>query len=159
MVVALSVGVVAAAWAATPPAAGEKAVCAGASGATGKAVEELGVTVNAKGTAYYYDDRRMEVWVTIGAGHGLRPQAQVVLMRKGEKVAEGTVISVRDMDSIVRPAKGTPAGTILLGDDVRVVSNGPRSALDKVIAREHRERNVLTVLVYAMFTYCISAAR
>jgi len=100
--------------------------------------EMLGVTQNAKGTVYFYDDRQWEVWATIGAMNGLRPTAQVEFERCGRVIATGTVKAVRDADCVITPCPGTPAGQILLGDDVHVCLNGTRAALDKVTKRDQR---------------------
>ena len=100
------------------------------------APESQGVVDNAKGCCYYYEDRQLEAWVTIGSDHGLRPGARVAFMRKGEVVAEGEVVTVRAVDCVVRPDKDTPAGTILRGDEVKVTSNGTRAAVDAQLGRE-----------------------
>ncbi len=102
------------------------------------APETLGVTQNATGVAYYYNDRDWEVWASIGDISGLRPTAQVEFVRNGQVVATGTVKQVRDVDCIITPAKGTPAGAILKGDVVRVTLNGTRHALNKQMAEERR---------------------
>jgi len=121
-------------------------------------IEELGVCDNAEGVVYFYDDGQWEVWATIGARHGLRPTARVAFFRDGQSIAEGRVVDVRNADCIIRPDKDTPAGAILLGDEVRVMRNGSRAALDRVIARARWERRILTVLVYAGLAYAIDAA-
>jgi len=96
----------------------------------------LGVTENAKGTVYYYDETKPEVWATIGLRNGLRPSAVVAFVRRGEIVAEGIVVTAKTSDCIIRPAPCAPAGTILPGDDVVVLVNGSREALE----RRHRSR-------------------
>ncbi len=121
-------------------------------------IEELGVCENARGIVYFYDDGQWEVWATIGARHGLRPTARVVLLRDGEVIGEGRVVDVRNADCVIRPDKDTPAGAVLLGDDVRVVQNGSRAALDRVIAKDRWERQILSLLVYAGLAYAIDAA-
>ena len=123
------------------------------------APELLGVTQNAKGSVYYRDDRRWEVWVTIGSEHGLRPNAQVDFVRGGEVVAQGVVKSVKAVDAIVTPCEGTPAGTILLGDYVRVTCNGTRADLDAVIARERRTETLGTIAISSLLAVCIFAER
>jgi hypothetical protein len=120
-------------------ATGEAASAAEAAGeAAEQALEELGVCLNAKGTVYYCDDRAFEVLGTVGSAHGLRPEARVVFMRRGEVVAEGTAARVRDVDAVFKPDKDTPAGTIVLGDDVRIVRNGPRAAVNRELRNEKR---------------------
>jgi hypothetical protein len=120
---------------------------------------ELGVTENAKGTVYLYDERRPDVWATIGTMHGLRPMAVVAFVRNGEVVAQGCVTEARTADCTIAPAPGTPAGQILLGDDVRVLINGPRSAMDAVIHREHSDRALGSFAVFAILFGNIWAAR
>jgi hypothetical protein len=112
--------------------------------------ETLGVTQNAKGTVFYYDDVRWEVWANIGSMHGLRPKAQVVFVRDGQVVASGTVKTVRDADAIITPAKGTPAGTILKGDDVRVVVNGTRKDMERQAKQGRTLDFLLGVLGWAV---------
>jgi hypothetical protein len=151
------------AWAEAPVAVAqttEPATAALAAPASGNVAPELlGVTQNAKGTVYYYDDRRWEAWVTIGAGNGLRPTAQVDFVRKGCVVAQGVVKTVKASDAIVTPCDGTPAGAILLGDDVRVTCNGTREALDAVMAREHRLEMWGDYGLTALLAACIFAER
>ncbi len=125
----------------------------------GVAPELLGVTQTAKGTVYYYDDRRWEAWATIGASDGLRPTAQVDILRKGCVIARGVVKTVKASDAIITPCDGTPAGTILLGDDVRVTCNGTRAELDKVIARERRTELWANYGLTALLAACIFAER
>lgn len=125
----------------------------------GVAPELLGVTQNARGTVYYYDDRRWEAWATLGANDGLRPTAQVDILRKGGLIARGVVKSVKACDAIITPCEGTPAGAILLGDDVRVTCNGTRAELDKVIAREHRAEMWGDIGLTALLAACIFAER
>ncbi|HUU55092.1 MAG TPA: hypothetical protein VMY87_09245 [Armatimonadota bacterium] len=120
---------------------------------------EMGVTENAKGTVYFYDERRPEIWATIGTRHGLRPQALVAIVRRGEIVAEGTVKDVNTSDCVIHPAPDTPAGTVLLGDDVRVLVNGPRAAMEAKIRRERSDRALGTFAAYAILTGCIWAQR
>lgn len=157
-------------WADTPatdeaaPAAGPPPVAvaqasapAPASGALSP--EALGVTQNATGVVYYRDDRRWETWVTIGSEHGLRPKAQVEFLRGGEVVAQGVVKTVKAIDAIVTPCDGTPAGTILLGDEVRVTCNGTRADLNAAIARDRREEMWGTLGISALLATCIFAQR
>jgi len=120
---------------------------------------ELGVTENAKGTVYLYDERRPEVWATIGTTHGLRPKAIVAFVRKGEVVAQGCVTAARPSDCVIAPAPGTPAGQIVLGDDVRVLINGPRSAMDAVIRRENSDRALGAFAAFAVLFGNIWATR
>jgi hypothetical protein len=120
---------------------------------------ELGVTENAKGTVYLYDERGPEVWATIGTMNGLRPMAIVAFVRKGQMVAQGCVTEARTADCAIALAPGTPAGQILLGDDVHVLINGPRSAMDAVIRREHSDRALGSFAVVAMLFGNIWAAR
>jgi hypothetical protein len=166
MVVALLVGVAALALAAeeAAPAPAASSQAAKPEASCAKAVEcdptlELGVTENAKGSVYLYDERRPEVWATIGTMHGLRPAAVVAFVRNGEVVAQGCVTEARTADCVIAPAPGTPAGQILLGDDVRVVVNGPREAMDAVIHREHSDRTLGAVAVFAILFGNIWAAR
>lgn len=123
-----------------------------------EAIEELGVCENARGIVYFYDDGQWEVWANIGARHGLRPTARVVFLRDGEVIGEGRVVDVRNADCVIRPDKDIPAGALLIGDDVRVVQNGSRAALDRVIAKDRWERQILSLLVYAGLAYAIDAA-
>ena len=153
MVVALSVGLTAVAWAAPEEGCDKPAVAEVKVDPT----LELGVTQNAKGTVYFYDERRPEALATIGMRHGLRPDAMVAIVRKGEIVAEGFVKDVRMADCIVYPAPGTPAGQILVGDDVRVLVNGPREAMDAKIRREHGDRKLGSIAAYALLFGCIWA--
>jgi len=153
----------------TAPAGGlqytSEAECEGASAAeaAGKAcdqaMEELGVVLNAKGTVYHYGDRELEAWITIGADQGIRPQARVVFLRGGDKVGEGRVVTVKDMDSIVRVHQKVPAGNVFRGCDARVVQNGPRSAVRAVLAHERRERGTAAFLAAAILGGLIAAAR
>ena len=71
-------------------------------------------------------------------------------MRKGEVIASGTVKTVRDVDCVITPAKGTPAGTVLKGDDMRIVQNGTRADLDRVISHEQRLQNLGTLFFTAL---------
>ncbi len=119
----------------------------------------MGVTCNAKGTVYLYDERRPEVWATIGTRQGLRPEAMVAFIRKGEVVAEGCVVDVRNADCVIAPAPGTPAGTIMRGDDVRVLVNGPRDAMDAKIRREHSDRALGSFAAFAILFGNIWAVR
>ncbi len=119
----------------------------------------MGVTCNAKGTVYLYDERRPEVWATIGTRQGLRPEAMVAFVRKGEVVAEGCVVEVRNADCVISPAPGTPAGTILRGDDVRVLVNGSREALDAKVRREHSDRALGSFAAFAILFGNIWAVR
>ena len=153
MVVALSIGLTAVAWAAPEEVCDEPAVVEMDVDPT----LELGVTENAKGTVYFYDGRRPEVWATIGTRNGLHPQAMVAIVRKGEIVAEGFVKDVKASDCVVYPAPGTPAGQILLGDDVRVLVNGPREAMEAKIRREHGDQKLGTFAAYALLFGCIWA--
>jgi hypothetical protein len=127
--------------------------------ASGVAPELLGVTQNAKGAVYYYDDRRWEAWVTVGANHGLRPNAQVQFMRCGKVIAQGVVKTVKASDAIVTPCDGTPAGAILLGDSVCVTCNGTRADLDVVMARERRAEAWGTIAVSAILAGTILIER
>lgn len=152
LVIALAVGLAACACAAEEEAAGEEAtaVVATRGAAETDPTLEMGVTENARGNVYYYDERRPEALVTLGTRHGLRPQAVVAFMRQGETVAEGMVHDVRISDCTVHPAPGTPGGAIVAGDCVRVLVNGPRAAMDAKIRREHSQRALGTVLAYAL---------
>ncbi len=154
LLVALSVGLAACAWAA-PEEAVEEAVVEVQEDPT----LEMGVTENAKGTVYIYDERRPEVWATIGTRHGLRPDALVAIARRGEIVAEGFVKDVRNADCVIIPAPGTPAGAILLGDDVRVLVNGPREAMEAKIRRQHSDQALGTFAAYAILFGSIWAVR
>lgn len=128
-------------------AVGEAATASEAAGvAAGRAMEDLGVCLNSKGTLYYYNDDKLEAYITIGSSKGLRPQARIAFVRDGVMVAEGTVITVKDADSIARVDADVPAGTVLLGDDARVVSNGPRAAVRAVLAHERRQSSTASFL-------------
>jgi hypothetical protein len=131
--------------------------------AAGKAceevMEELGLIVNAKGSVYYYGDRALEAWITIGSSQGLRPEAKVAFLVNGEKVGTGCVITVKDADSIVRVNKSVPAGNVTTGVDVRVIENGSRSAVRAVIAHEDRKSGVSAFLAFALLGGLIVAAR
>jgi len=155
MVVALSIGLTAVAWAAPEEGSDKAAVAEVQADPT----LEMGVTENAKGTVYFYDGRRPEVWATIGTRNGLHPEAMVAIVRKGEIVAEGFVKDVKASDCVVYPAPGTPAGQILLGDDVRVLVNGPREAMEAKIRREHGDQKLGTFAAYALLFGCIWAQR
>lgn len=153
-------GVSALAWAA--PAEKSTAPTEEAEGpceVAGTPVEELGVTENANGVVYYYDDRVPEVWVTIGSNHGLRSEAELAFVRGDRVVANGSVKEVRQIDCVVSPAECTPAGTILLGDGVRVLRNGSRAALDAQIRRDQMEHMLTTAAITAILTGSIYAAR
>jgi hypothetical protein len=157
LVVVLMVGAAAAAW-----SADEAAMEATNQEVTEVSVNPLllqGVTENAKGTVYYYDERRPEVWATIGLRNGLRPSAVVAFVRCGEVVAQGIVVQAKTSDCIIRPAPCVPAGTILVGDDVRVLVNGSREALDAVIAREDSDRALGTFAIFAILFGSIWAER
>jgi hypothetical protein len=144
----------------TGEATGEAASGREAAGAAaGEAMEELGVCLNAKGSAYHYEDDTLEAMVTIGSTNGLRPEARVAFMRKGVMVAEGTVIRVKDADAIVRVDKDVPAGTVLLGDDVRVLRNGPRSAVLAKLAHQRRESGAGAFLALGLLAGLIASAR
>jgi hypothetical protein len=157
------------AWADTaapaPPASATPIVVAQAAPEAPQAATEpepellLGVTQNARGTVYYCDDRHWEAWSTVGSTAGLRPNAQVEFVRKGKVVATGKVKTVKASDCIVTPDKGTPAGTILKGDQVRIVVNGTRADLDRVIKRERRLDDMGTIGLTALLAGCIIAAR
>ncbi len=128
----------------------EEAACEGDS------PECQGVVVNTKGTCYYYDDRQLEAWVTIGSDHGLRRGARVAFVRDGEAVAEGEVVAVRAIDCVVRPDKDTPAGTILRGDDVKVIENGTRQAVEADLGKERNQRLLGAVFFGALLAYSIA---
>ena len=114
------------------------------------APETLGVTQNTDGIVYYYNDRDWEVWISLGDLNGLRPTAQVEFVRDGQVVGTGVVKRVRDCDAIVTPSSDTPGGAILKGDDVRVVTNGTRAALDKQLVRERRWQMLGEILFGAL---------
>lgn len=122
-------------------------------------IEELGVCLTAKGTVYQVDDKRWEAWVTIGSRDGLRPKAQVAFIRWGEIVAIGEAVTVKNVDAIVKPDRDTPGGTVMLGDDVFILRNGPRSAVDSVTASEKRQRALRAFLALAVLAGSIAAAR
>lgn len=142
-----------------------KAECEGKSDAeaAGKAcdevMEELGLIVNARGSVYYYGDETLEAWITIGSSQGLRPQAKVAFLVNGEKVGSGCVVTVKDGDSIVRVNKGVPAGNVTKGVDVRVIENGPRSAVREAIAHKDRKTGVSAFLAFTLLGGLILAAR
>ncbi len=119
-------------------------------------MKEVGVCGHSRGIAYYYDDRRPEVWATLGSRDGLRVKARVQFVRNDEVVAEGTVTLVRRSDCVVSPDKGVVAGAIVLGDYVNVVQNGSRAATDAVIAREKRSHFVRTALVGGGLAFLIA---
>jgi len=68
-------------------------------------------------------------------------------------------VTVRESDAVVRIDKDVPAGSVLLGDDVVVVENGPRAAVLAQMAHERRERRAATLLIYALFVTCINLAK
>lgn len=121
-----------------------------------QAKKDLGVCGHSPGIAYYYEDRRPEVWVTLGSNDGLLVQARVQFVRDDEVVAEGTVTTVRRMDCVVYPDKDVVAGAIMLGDSVHVMKNGTRAQADAVIAREKRGHMLLTLLISGGMAYLIS---
>jgi hypothetical protein len=163
LAMALLLGMAVVALAADEPAAGEEQQAAPDKSCTAAAeldpTLELGVTENAKGTVYLYDERRPEIWATLGTRNGLRPMAVVAFLRKGEVVAQGCVTDVRNADCTIAPAPGTPAGQVLLGDDVRVMVNGPREAMDAKIARENSDRALGAFAAFAILFGNIWAAR
>jgi len=114
-----------------------------------EAVLETGITENASGVVYFYDERRPEIWATIGTRHGLHPEAVVAFVRHDEIVAEGMVTDVRNADCVIVPAPGTPPGQVLIGDQVKVLTNGPRAALNRKISQEERQRMYGTIIVGA----------
>jgi hypothetical protein len=83
--------------------------------------------------------------------HGLRPGARVVFIRAGRALAEGTVVVARNGYSIVRLDMDAPGGAVMAGDEVRVVRNGTRDALDAQVAAAKSTRTFYSILVYAMF--------
>ncbi len=87
------------------------------------------------------------MWATIGSRDGLRPCAQVEFVRCGEVVAKGTVKIVRESDCVITPCPGTPAGMILVGDDVRVCLNGTRRDVDRVLRHEDRLQALGTLVL------------
>jgi hypothetical protein len=117
--------------------------------------ERIGICGNTKGIVYYYDDRRPEAWVTLGANDGLRVGARVEFMRGGQVVASGTATTVRTSDCVVYPDKEVPGGAIDLGDSVSVTENGSRRAARAAIARESKKDALLTVLMSGLLTYLI----
>jgi hypothetical protein len=119
-------------------------------------MKELGICGHSRGIAYYYDDRRPEVWVTLGGNDGLRVKARVQFVRNDEVVAEGTVTLVRESDCVVSPDKDVVAGAIVLGDYVNVVQNGSRAATDAVIAREKRSHFMRTALIGGGLAFLIA---
>ncbi len=147
-------------WAEEPAAEAEsEAALVEAAEAEEAACDEmraLAVCEHSKGIAYYYDDRRPEVWVTLGANDGLRVDARVEFVRDEEVVAEGTVVTVRESDCIVYPDEGMPGGAIMLGDYMYVVENGSREAADAAVARERRSHRLLTLLIGGGLAYLIS---
>ena len=146
IVAALCLAVAMLAWV-SPMAADEEAECA--------EMKELGVCAHSRGIAYYYDDRRPEVWVSLGSNDGLRVKARVEFVRDEEVVAEGTVTTVREADCIVYPDKEVAPGAIMLGDYVYVTENGSRGAADAAIARERRGRAFLTMFITGGLAYLI----
>ena len=121
-----------------------------------EAMQDLGVCAHSKGIVYYYNDCGPEVWATLGSREGLRRTARVAFLRKGEVVAEGTVVQVKESDCVVRPDKETPGGAIMLGDQMEVVRNGTFAAAEAQRTREHREKVVLNWLVFAGMVYLVS---
>jgi hypothetical protein len=119
-------------------------------------MKELGVCGHSRGIAYYYDDRRPEVWVTLGSNDGLRVKARVQFVRNDEIVAEGTVTTVRELDCVVSPDKDVVGGAIVLGDYVDVVQNGSRAATDAAIAREKRGNFMKTALIGGGLAFLIA---
>jgi hypothetical protein len=108
---------------------------------------------------YYYDDRHWEAWVTVGANSGLRPKAQVQFVRCGKVIAQGVVKTVKAADAIVTPCDDTPAGAILLGDDVRVTCNGTRADLEAVMAKERRTEALGTIAISSLLAGTIWTER
>lgn len=119
-------------------------------------MKELGVCGHSRGIAYYYDDRRPEVWVTLGSNDGLRVKARVQFVRNDEIVAEGTVTVVRQLDCVVSPDKDVIGGAIMLGDYMDVVQNGSRAATDAAIAREKRGNFMRTALIGGGLAFLIA---
>ncbi len=132
-------------------------VCAWAEEAAsaGASPETQGVAANTQGTCYYYDDRQMEAWVTIGSDHGLRRGARVAFMRDGQEVAEGEVVTVREIDCVVRPDKDVPAGTIMRGDTVKVIENGTRKTVESDQAKERNRRALAAGAAWGLLAYLI----
>jgi hypothetical protein len=122
-------------------------------------MDELGLLVKAKGTVYHYGDRELEAWITIGRNQGLRPGARVAFLANGEVVGEGTVITTKDIDSIVRVDRSVPAGNVVSGADARVTQNGTRQAVDKDIAQQKSRRNAGAFLALVVLGGLIAAAR
>jgi hypothetical protein len=127
--------------------------------ASGDVMHELGLLVKARGTVYHYGDKELEAWITIGRDQGIRLRAKVAFLVHGEVVGEGTVIQIKDMDSIVRVDKGVPAGDVTRGVDARVTKNGPRWAVRQEVAQESRHRGVAAFLALAVLGGLIAAAR
>jgi len=109
--------------------------------------------------AYYVDDARSETWITIGQRHGLRPGAELAFFRGGQEVARGTAVTVRDCDTVVKPAEGTPGGAMRLGDSVQVVTNGSREAADRALEQQRRRSEAGTAFFTALLTIAIAVAR
>jgi len=135
----------------------EMAEAAGA--AVGLAMEELGVCLKAKGTVYYCDDVEPKAVATIGSEQGLLPGARVAFVRRGKVVAEGRAECVRSLDADLVPAAGTPAGTIMKGDDVFVVENGSRAAFERQQKSEEREKTLTNWIVFLSLGGLIAIAR
>ncbi len=164
MVAALCLALCAAAWAGPPEAELESgaaqvieiAQAPAEVEASCEEMKEVGVCGHGRGIVYYYDDRRPEVWVTLGGNDGLRVKARVQFVRDDEVVAEGTVTTVRESDCIVYPDKDVVGGAIMLADYVYVVKNGTRAQANAAIARERRGHMLLTLLVSGGLWYLVS---
>lgn len=164
VVAALCLALGAVGWAETPVAEVESGAGQGieVAQATGEgevsceAMKEMGICGHSTGIAYYYDDRRPEVWVTLGSNDGLRVGARVQFVRDEEVVAEGTVGTVREIDCVVYPDREVVGGAIVLGDYVHVVQNGSREAADAALARERRDHMLLTAVVGGGLAFLIA---
>jgi len=166
LVALLCFGIAACGWAEAPaaeaePSAGENIEIAQAPAEAEAEVacdemKDIGVCGHSRGIAYYYDDRRPEVWVTLGSNDGLRVKARVQFVRNDEIVAEGTVTAVRELDCVVSPDKDVVGGAIVLGDYMDVVQNGSRAATDAAIAREKRGNFMRTALIGGGLAFLIA---
>jgi hypothetical protein len=145
LMIALALVVAVGAWSA--PAAGEETAAI--------AEGQGGVCETGNGIAYFSDDRVSEVWITLGSRDGLRPQARIAFVRNGEAVAEGEVVTVREVDAVVRVDSGTPGGTILCGDKAQVLENGSREAADVQLKKEARKSAFESIFFSGLFAYLI----
>jgi hypothetical protein len=111
---------------------------------------------DSQAAVYFYDDRTFESWITVGAGEGLRPCAQVAFYRDGVEVARGTVVKVRPSDAVVATGQNGPQGPIVhRGDIVRVCQNGTRADVKAAVAKEQAWQTFLDYSMTGLLTILI----